>query len=167
MLKAGDSLLLTIEKPAVGGRMIARHDGQVVLVAGGIPGERVRARVERTAKSVAYAQTTAIEEASADRRTWDGDAWCGGCLYAHIAYPRQLEIKAAVVADAFAPLGRVRLPASLDIVRSPESGYRMRARLHVRAMRLGFFREGSHELCDARQTLPLRADTCDPPDPVS
>jgi 23S rRNA (uracil1939-C5)-methyltransferase len=161
MLTPGDTLLLTIEKPAVGGRMIARHDGQVVLVAGAIPGERVRARVERATRSVAYAETTAIDNPSADRRTWEGDAWCGGCLYAHMAYPRQLEIKAAVVADAFARIGRLRLPASIDVVPSPESGYRMRARLHVRAMRLGFFREGSHELCHARQTRQLLADTCD------
>ena len=29
--------------------MLARHDGRVVLVSGAIPGERVRARVERVA----------------------------------------------------------------------------------------------------------------------
>ena len=43
-----DSLLtLDIEKPAAGGRMLARLNGQIVLVWGAIPGERVRARVER------------------------------------------------------------------------------------------------------------------------
>ena len=35
--------------------MIARHDGQVVLVAGAIPGERVRARVERVERRLAFA----------------------------------------------------------------------------------------------------------------
>ncbi len=47
MLKRGQEIELTVEKPAAGGRMIARHDGQVVLVAGAVPGERVAARVER------------------------------------------------------------------------------------------------------------------------
>jgi tRNA/tmRNA/rRNA uracil-C5-methylase (TrmA/RlmC/RlmD family) len=35
---------------------------------------------------------------------------------------------------------------------SPERGYRMRARLHVRGGRIGFFREGTHELCDPAGT---------------
>jgi len=141
--------------------MIARHDGQVVLVAGAIPGERVRARVERTSRSVAYAETTALDEASPDRRAWAGDPACGGCLYAHIAYSRQLQIKAAVVADAFAHIGRITLPTDVPVEPSPEEGYRMRARLHVRGLRLGLFREGTHDLCDARQTKQFLAATCD------
>jgi len=43
----GQQVELTIEKPASGGRMIARHLGQVVLVRGAIPGERVLAWIER------------------------------------------------------------------------------------------------------------------------
>ena len=46
-LAAGSIVELAIERPVAGGRMLARHDGQVVLVAGAIPGERVRARIER------------------------------------------------------------------------------------------------------------------------
>ena len=41
---------------------------------------------------------------------------------------------------------------------SPEQGYRLRARLHVRGGRAGFFREGSHLLCDAAATGQLHAD---------
>ena len=35
---------------------------------------------------------------------------------------------------------------------SPERGYRSRARLHARDGRLGFYREGTHQLCDAAIT---------------
>ena len=35
----------------------------------------------------------------------------------------------------------------------------MRARLHVRNGRIGFFREGTHSLCDAAPTRQLRDDT--------
>ena len=40
MIEKGATVTLDVEKPAAGGRMIARHDGQVVLVWGAIPGER-------------------------------------------------------------------------------------------------------------------------------
>ncbi len=161
MLKAGDVLPLTIEKPAAGGAMIARHEGRVVLVSGAIPGERVRARLVRVATGVAHAETVAIDEPSPDRRVASGDPLCGGCLYSHIAYPRQLEIKSQVIADAFKRIGRIELPAPVAVAGSPEDGYRMRARLHVRGSRVGFFREGTHDLCDARATRQLLPATCD------
>jgi 23S rRNA (uracil1939-C5)-methyltransferase len=37
----------------------------------------------------------------------------------------------------------------------------MRARLHVRGPRIGFYREGTHELCDLRPTGQLLTATCD------
>jgi 23S rRNA (uracil1939-C5)-methyltransferase len=161
MISAGDTLPLTIDKPAAGGRMIARADRLVVLVSGAIPGERVRAKIERVGKGVAYAAAVGIEEPSGDRRPAGGDPLCGGCLYAHIAYPRQLELKALVIADAFARIARLELPAAVRVAPSPEEGYRMRARLHMRGGVIGFFREGTHEVCDVRQTRQLLPATCD------
>ena len=161
MLVPGQILPLTLDKPAVGGRMIGRVDGQVVLVSGAVPGERVRARIERVGKGVAYAETISVDEPSPDRRAAFADPLCGGCLYSHIAYPRQLEIKSQVIADAFARIGRLTLPAPVRVAGSPEDGYRMRARLHVREGRFGFFREGTHEVCDARLTRQLLPATFD------
>ncbi|MGH9141025.1 MAG: class I SAM-dependent RNA methyltransferase [Vicinamibacterales bacterium] len=161
MLKPGEVIPLTIEKPAVGGAMIARHDGRVVLVGGAIPGERVMGRVRRVAKGMAYAETLTIDEPSPDRRVRSGDPLCGGCLYSHIAYPRQLAIKSLVIADAFTRIGRLELPGPVSVAGSPEEGYRMRARLHVRGSRCGFFREATHDLCDVRLTGQLLPATMD------
>jgi 23S rRNA (uracil1939-C5)-methyltransferase len=155
-MRAGDELTLTIERPVAGGRMIARHEGAVVLVGGAVPGELVRARVERVSRQVAWAETTEVIEPSADRRTDGPDRHCGGAAYAHIAYPRQLTLKGEVIADAFRRIGRRPLDPPA-VAGSPEDGYRLRARLHVRQRRAGFFREHSHDLCDAaatRQLLP-------------
>lgn len=164
MLKAGDVIPLAIEKPAAGGAMIARHDGRVLLVSGAIPGERVQAKVSRVQKGMAFADAVAIDEPSADRREPSGDPSCGGCRYAHIAYPRQLTLKRDVIADAFTRIGRIELPTPVVVAGSPEEGYRMRARLHLRGARFGFFRENTHDLCDARATrqlLPATVDTLD------
>ena len=155
-LAEGQLVELSIEKPASGGRMIARHHGQVVLVRGAIPGERVRALVERAEKRLAYAVTKEVIEASPDRRAALNDPLCGGALYSHIAYTRQLAIKSDVVRDAFARVGRYPIDHAIDVAASPEEGYRMRARLHVHGARAGFYREGTHQLCDAAATRQLQ-----------
>ena len=160
-LAVGDEVRLQIEKPAAGGWMIARERGQVVMVSGAIPGETVVARVERSGKGVAFARVVTVAEASGDRRDPFTDPLCGGCLYAHVAYPRQLEIKGQVIADALARIGRVPLAAPVVVAASPAEGYRMRARLHVRGPRIGFFREATHDICDARSTRQLLPATCD------
>jgi 23S rRNA (uracil1939-C5)-methyltransferase len=155
----GQQVELTIEKPASGGRMIARHLGQIVLVRGAIPGERVLAWIERAEKRMAYAVTRDVVEPSPDRRPAGGDPLCGGLLYSHIAYERQLALKSDVIRDAFGRLGRYPIDHPIDVAASPEEGYRMRARFHVHGARAGFYREGTHQLCDAAATKQLRADT--------
>jgi 23S rRNA (uracil1939-C5)-methyltransferase len=154
MTQIGSILTLDIEKPAAGGRMLARHKGQVVLVWGAIPGERVTARVDRATKSVAFASTVDVLTSSPDRRP-AADPRCGGNVLAHVAYDRQLRLKSEIIRDAFARIGRVPLEREPEVLASPERGYRMRARLHAVNGRLGFYREESHQLCDAAQTEQL------------
>ncbi len=152
MLTPRQEIELAVEKPAAGGRMIARHDGQVVLVSGAVPGERVVARIERAERRLAFASVVEVKDASPDRRAGLADPSCGGCVYSHIAYPRQLALKADIVRDAFLRLGRMPLDGPIAVAPSPERGYRMRARFHVDGSRVGFYREGTHTLCDAAAT---------------
>src|SRR5688572_31826956 len=100
--------------------MLARHDGQVVLVAGTMPGERVRARVERVAKGLAHAETVDVLTPSPDRRP-AADWRCGGRDYAHVAYERQRTLKAEIIADAFRRLGRDRKSTRLNSSHSQTS----------------------------------------------
>jgi len=163
-------LSLDVEKPAAGGRMIARAEGRVVFVAGAIPGERVHARISRVAKGVLFAETVSVIEASPDRVSLGDESvytTCGGATYAHIAYERQLALKADIVSDALGRLGRVTVPTPVQVAASRPDGYRMRARFHVRDGRLGFYREGTHQLCDARATRQLLPETCDVLDELS
>ena len=156
-LHPGDRLELTVEKPAAGGRMIARHEGRVLFVLGAIPGERVGVVVQKVERQLAFATTTDIVQPSPDRRAASGDPLCGGCLYSHIDYPAQLRVKAAVVEDAFGRLARIDVP-TIEVQASPETAYRMRARLHIQDGAAGFYREGSHTICDAGQTRQLSAE---------
>lgn len=158
-MEPGSAITLDVEKPAAGGWMLGRHEGRVVLVRGAIPGERVRARVERVGRGVAYADAIEVLVASPDRRGGASDWRCGGNVFAHVSYERQRALKGEIIRDGFARIGRVPLGAPPAVLGSPEHGYRMRARLHARHGRLGFFREGTHELCDAASTGQLLPQT--------
>jgi 23S rRNA (uracil1939-C5)-methyltransferase len=158
-LAAGGCIDVDLDKPAAGGRMLGRYQGQVVLAWGGIPGERVTARIERIAKGVVYADAVEILSPSPDRRPAAGDWRCGGNVLAHVSYARQLALKGEIVRDAFGRIGRIPLAAAPEVIPSPESGYRIRARLHAVRERLGFYREATHELCDAASTGQLAVET--------
>ena len=138
--------------------MLARGPDGVVLVSGAIPGERVRARVERTARRMTWAHVEEVVEASPARRGAAVEAPCGGLVYSHIDYPTQLQCKRDIVIDAFRRVGRIALEEAVDVVASPEHGYRWRARFHLRDDRAGFFREGTHSLCDPAPTGQLTSD---------
>lgn len=158
MPTTGDVLTLTIDRPAVGGRMIARHDGAIVLVAGAIPGERVTARVERVQRRTIFARLEAVLEASPDRVVTDAGLACGGHVFAHISEARQAALKSEMVCDAFRRLARLDV-GIVPVARGPADGYRTRARAHVRRGRWGFFEDGSHALCDIAGARQLTADS--------
>jgi 23S rRNA (uracil1939-C5)-methyltransferase len=98
---------------------------------------------------VAFGRVVEVIEPSPDRVEPAGDPQCGGLAFAHVAYPRQLALKRAIVEDALHRIGRFADPPSIEVVASPPTGWRLRARLHVERGRVGFFREGSHSLCEA------------------
>ena len=151
-MQPGDLVDVAVERPIAGGRMLARVAGAVIFVSGAVPGERVRARVTRTSPHSTWAETVEILAPSPARRPPAGDPSCGGRSYAHIRYADQLGLKGEIIQDAFRRLARQTLEPQPVVAGSPETGYRMRARLHVRARRAGFFREGTHALCDPATT---------------
>jgi len=155
----GSLVTLTTEKPVAGGWMLARHDGAIVFVAGALPGEVVDARIRRVQKGSVWADVVAVRQASPDR-IGDYNA-CGGNVLAHAAYDAQRRMKAAIIDDAFRRVGRCALPSLPEVVASPPTGYRMRARLHVQQGQVGFYREHTHNLCAVAQTgqLSLAAES--------
>jgi 23S rRNA (uracil1939-C5)-methyltransferase len=150
---------LLIERPVAGGEMLARHEGRIVFVRGAIPGERVTAQIVRQAKGVAWAHVREILEPSPDRRSALADPACGGTYFAHVAPARQRALKAEIIADAFRRIGKHQLAEPPRVTGAEERGYRLRARLHIRDRQIGFFREGTHALCDAGPSAQLREDS--------
>jgi len=96
---------------AHGGDALGRHEGKVIFVPYAIPGEE--ALVEIVEDKGRYARARLVEIISPSAQRLDprcphfGPGKCGGCQWQHIAYPAQLEFKAAVVGDQLARLGRL------------------------------------------------------------
>ncbi|HKH17337.1 MAG TPA: 23S rRNA (uracil(1939)-C(5))-methyltransferase RlmD [Solirubrobacteraceae bacterium] len=98
-------LELTIDTLAHGGNGVARLDGYVVFVAGGMPGDRVRAVVGKAKRAYAEARAIEILEPSPDRIEPLADH--PGAPWQVLSYERQLEVKAEQVGDALRRIGRL------------------------------------------------------------
>ncbi len=101
-VKRGTELELDIEKFAGKDQGLARVDGLVVFVRGGVPGDRVRAAVYKRKKSYAEAEVEEVLQPSADRtepRCFYFPT-CGGCTRQHVRYEAQLEAKRQAVREA-------------------------------------------------------------------
>jgi 23S rRNA (uracil1939-C5)-methyltransferase len=102
----GAELELTVDRLAYGGNGVARReDGYVVFVAGGVPGDRVRAVVGKAKKAYAEARAVEVLEPSPERLEPVADH--PGAPWQVLPYERQLEVKQEQVDDALARIGRL------------------------------------------------------------
>jgi 23S rRNA (uracil1939-C5)-methyltransferase len=101
----GEVLDVTVDSLAYGGAGVARRDGYVVFVEGGIPGDRVRARVTKAKRAYAQARAEAILEPSPERLA--EVAHHPGAPWQVLPYERQLEVKADQVDEALRRIGRL------------------------------------------------------------
>ncbi|HYY05183.1 MAG TPA: 23S rRNA (uracil(1939)-C(5))-methyltransferase RlmD [Candidatus Limnocylindria bacterium] len=101
----GDELDLTVDTLAYGGNGVARRDGYVVFVAGGLPGDKVRAVVTKSKRSYAEARAVEVLEPSPDRVPPRADH--PGAPWQGLPYERQLEVKAEQVTEALKRIGHL------------------------------------------------------------
>jgi 23S rRNA (uracil1939-C5)-methyltransferase len=101
----GDELELSIDSLAFGGAGVARLDGYVVFVADAIPGDRVRAVVQKSKR--AYAEARAVEVLEPSPERVQPRAAHPGAPWQVLPYGRQLEAKQAQVDDALRRIGRL------------------------------------------------------------
>jgi 23S rRNA (uracil1939-C5)-methyltransferase len=97
-----------IEAVASEGKGLARHDGRVIFVDYGIPGDVVNVRLTRNKKDYAVGIIQDVIQPSALRQEpfCRHFGTCGGCRWQHISYDRQLGYKQGVVEEAFRRIGK-------------------------------------------------------------
>ena len=106
-LRAGERVDVTLESWGRLGEAMARHNGEVLFVLGGIPGERVTAEVVRVHRKYASATVVEVLEPSPDRVDPPCPYFeeCTGCQWQHLDYDAQLAAKRERVVDALARVG--------------------------------------------------------------
>jgi 23S rRNA (uracil1939-C5)-methyltransferase len=148
-VRQGEELELRIDSLAYGGNGVGRVNGFVVFVRGGLPGDRVRAKVTKVKRGFADAAAVSVLEPSADRVEAPCRHFgiCGGCRFQDLAYEKQVAAKEQQVRDALARIGRLAEPPVDPIVPSA-SLYHYRNKLEYSftttedGVDLGFHRAG-------------------------
>ncbi len=139
---------LTIEKLVYGGEGLSRWDGKVVLTPFVLPGEVVRAEVERAKNDLWRGRLIEVLQPSASRVTPGCPYFqhCGGCQYQHIDYAFQLEQKRAILREVLQRVGKIEYAGEIGIVSGEPWQYRNRVQLHVEDGKIGYFAQGSRDL---------------------
>jgi 23S rRNA (uracil1939-C5)-methyltransferase len=148
-VRNGEELELRIDSLAYGGSGVARYDGFVVFVRGGLPGDRVRAHVTKVKRGFAEAAADALLDPGPNRveAPCRHFGTCGGCRFQDLAYEAQVAAKEQQVRDALVRIGRIPEPPLEPIVPSASIyGYRNKLEYSFTqgeaGVELGFHRAG-------------------------
>ena len=148
-VRKGEELALRVDSLAYGGSGVSRHDGFVVFVRGGLPGDEVRARVTKVKRGFAEGVVTAVVTPSSSRVEAPCRHFgvCGGCRFQDLAYEVQVAEKERQVRDALIRIGRFEDPPLEPIVpAASQYGYRNKLEYSFTSSEegadLGFHRAG-------------------------
>ena len=136
---------------------VAHIDGMAVFVPGALPGERVRAHIVKRTSKYAHAHLDEIivpsEHRCAPQCPHAGE--CGGCSLMYMEYNAALTAKGQHIRDCLKHIG-----SGDDVLRAMHgmtkpTSYRNRAQFPIGgkagAPKVGFYREGTHDVIDLPQ----------------
>ncbi|WP_327150563.1 class I SAM-dependent RNA methyltransferase [Nocardia sp. NBC_01329] len=134
-------LSVRLGQPGHGGFCVARHEGRVMFVRHGLPGELVRARVtEDRGGSFCRADAVEIVEPSPDRVPAgcpvSGPGGAGCCDFSYATASAQRRLKAAVVAEQLSRITGIERAVDVEPITGSgddTGGWRTRIRLAVDA----------------------------------
>ena len=156
-LNKGDRLTLDITDLNNLGCGVGRApDGRVVFVKGAVSGDSVEAEIIKVNKSFLAARLCKIISPSPHRSAesfCDAPLACGGCIYRHITYEHELDIKRDYVKNAFIKVGLSEVRV-LDVRSAGKiRGYRNKGVFPVamtkNGVKAGFFAAKSHNVIPA------------------
>ena len=123
VLRVGQIIRVTIEKVAHGGHFIARHEGAVIFLRHGLPGEVVDVAITSIGSSFNRGDVVKVISASADRVaapcTYANRNGCGGCDFQHVEISAQRKLKSQVITEQFSRIAKMEISVEVEEVSSP------------------------------------------------
>lgn len=147
----GSKLKLHIEKLAVGGAGVARHEGLVVFVPLAAPHDELLVEITTSKKNFAEGRILEILKAGPSRRDppCPVATICGGCNWQQIDEDEQRSQKELLVQETIKKFNPELAFEYLPLRPSPRSlRYRNRIQPKYRAGKFGFFARNSHDIVD-------------------
>ena len=154
--REGQLCRLVVDGYASDGAGVARLDGMVVFVQGGIRGEACDVRLTHVGRSALWGRVEEVVNPSPARifpRCLHYTK-CGGCQFRHMNYAEELEAKRIRVEDALRRLGGADIHVSAILGAEQVDRYRNKAQFPVaKGPRIGFYRPRSHDVIDVDDCL--------------
>lgn len=155
----GQRIELELDRLSHDGRGIGRWQGRTVFVDGGLPGEKVQARVLKARSKLIETRVDQVLQASPDRlqpacRHAD---LCGGCSLQHMPHTTQLQVKQQALAQQLQHFAGVEPQQWMPPLLGPAYGYRQRSRLALRwdrrqgRLEVGYRQRFSSDLVEVTQ----------------
>lgn len=123
VLKKGDTVEVPVTDLAYGGKGVAKSDGLVLFVRGGIPGDILKVIIKKKKKSFAEAEAAEVLKSSENRTApvCSHFGLCGGCTWQNLDYGSQLYYKEKTVKESLRHLGGFSNFETEKIIRSDET----------------------------------------------
>ena len=139
---------------AYGGYGIAK-EGKIVFVAHSVEGDIVDILVKKENKNFCYANINSIIEPSKHRikPKCKYAGICGGCVFNHIEYNKQLEIKKNIVLNA---IRNIEYNNNINIIKSPNEHYRLRVNMIAQNGNIGFYKFNTNEFVNIDECIILK-----------
>ncbi len=107
------------------GKSVAKVDGMVIFVDGGVPGDVADVMITRKKNSYAEGHVVTLKTPSPNRleAKCEHFGYCGGCKWQHMNYETQLLFKQKTVSDALTRIGHLDISTLKPIFGNKESYY--------------------------------------------
>jgi 23S rRNA (uracil1939-C5)-methyltransferase len=107
------------------GKSVAKVDGMVIFVDGGVPGDFADVMITRKKNNYAEGHIVTLKKESENRITPTCEHFgvCGGCKWQHLNYETQLFFKQKTVADALTRIGKLDVSTLKPIFPNAENYY--------------------------------------------
>ena len=153
-MKKNDILTGIVTSYGSEGEGIVKMDGFTIFLPFAIPGEKVRFKVLKVQKNIAFAKLEEVLTPADERVREKCPAFkkCGGCQLMHVEYSSQLKIKKELIESCFKKIAFINAVPSKTVASVPELYYRNKLQLPIRAsedgVKIGFFAINSHRVVD-------------------